>query len=373
MNERSQVGVSAADYLIQEVIQSTIGLSGRRLIAPKGSPQKPSDYSDVLTNVSGGVQRRDFYYDVARDCAYSVDMVRLEFDCVNETELLRVLDTTQVFYYVDTYTSNRIGTYRYMWVYSYADAEEEPLVLEHENGTVEFLPDGNKNSRVAVGYGLVGKAGMEKRGFIEFNPNKVEKLAERLMREIYDAGSDFELMRYDLAIDCGVNRNLLRLLRDRRYYEYCISRGGPTEYMGSRNKPGRVKVYDKATETGNRGDLTRIELTCAGDWGIEEVLEKLPNCVDYSKLPTFEKYDSVTRAFSTLLSDVMSDCETFGMIEGLRERCVPERYLQLMGKTQKWKIRKAINDSAKYVDYSRSGIRHCMKRARAFAEMMEKF
>lgn len=373
MNARSQDGSTAVDFLIQEVIQSTIGLSGRRLIAPKGTIVVKNDYPELVSNVSGGFPRCEIYYDVARDCAYSVDMVRLEFDCVDERELLRVLDTNQVFYYVDTYTSNRIGTYRYMWVYSYADAEEDPGVLEHENGTVEFVLDGSKNSKVAVGYGLVGKGGLEKRGFIEFNPNKVEKLAVRLMREIYDAGSDFELLRYDLAIDCGVERNLIRLLRDRRYYEYCISRGGPTEYMGSRNRPGRVKVYDKAAETGGKGDLTRIELTCSADWGIDEILEKLPKCVDYSNLSGFNGRSLTARAFASLLSDVMSDAETFGMIDGLRERCVPERYLQMLSKNTMYRTRKSIVESEKYVKYSRSGIRHCVKRARAFAEMMAKF
>lgn len=117
------------------------------------------------------------------------------------------------------------------------------------------------------------------RGFLEFNPNKVagdERLAKlicRLRPYVHRA----DLRRFDIAMDVRKPKRLCCLTKDRRRYE-CVISNGITEYLGIKNNPGFVKVYDKAAELGlEKGvELTRVELTCDGKWDAEELLEHWP-------------------------------------------------------------------------------------------------
>lgn len=58
-------------------------------------------------------------------------------------------------------------------------------------------------------------------------------------------------------------------------YKSVIS-NGITEYLGVKNTPGYVKVYDKAAEMNLSGVLTRIELTCDGEWDAGQVVAHWP-------------------------------------------------------------------------------------------------
>lgn len=135
-------------------------------------------------------------------------------------------------------------------------------------------------SSVSIGIGLIEKNCRVNihRGFIEFNPNKLAgdgrfwKLLERVSHHVSKA----ELKRFDLALDVQRKRQDCRLSKDRRTYQAIIS-NGITEYLGVKNSPGFVKVYDKAAESNLHGvNLTRIELTCSGDWSAEEVVSHWP-------------------------------------------------------------------------------------------------
>lgn len=138
---------------------------------------------------------------------------------------------------------------------------------------------------VALGIGQVGGncAVNMHSGFLEFNPNKLAGNADfqRWFRKVSAYVARAELWRYDLAVDLPIARSLVRLEKDKRRYEL-VQGKGLTEYLGQRNAPGRVKVYDKALESGLVGDdgkplaLTRVELTCDGDWSVGEVLDKWP-------------------------------------------------------------------------------------------------
>lgn len=134
------------------------------------------------------------------------------------------------------------------------------------------------NSSVALGIGFMEpscKINMHK-GFIEFNPNKVagDKRFWKLLETVSSCVSRARLKRFDLAYDLPIGRYDCRLTKDRRMYKSVIS-NGITEYLGVKNTPGYVKVYDKAAELHlKKGvQLTRIELTCDGEW-TAETLEK---------------------------------------------------------------------------------------------------
>lgn len=135
------------------------------------------------------------------------------------------------------------------------------------------------DSSVALGIGFMEpscKVNMN-RGFVEFNPNKVagDKRFWRLLEKLAPCVSHASLKRYDLAYDLPNRRIDCRLSKDRRMYKSVIS-NGITEYLGVKNTPGYVKVYDKAAEMNLSGALTRIELTCDGEWDAAQVVAHWP-------------------------------------------------------------------------------------------------
>lgn len=134
-------------------------------------------------------------------------------------------------------------------------------------------------SSVALGIGFMEpscKVNMN-RGFIEFNPNKVagDRRFWKLLGKLAPCVSHASLKRFDLAYDLPQNRLDCRLTKDRRMYKSVIS-SGITEYLGVKNTPGYVKVYDKAAEMKLRTPMTRIELTCDGKWDGREVVAHWP-------------------------------------------------------------------------------------------------
>ncbi len=137
------------------------------------------------------------------------------------------------------------------------------------------------DSSVALGIGFMEpscKVNMHK-GFIEFNPNKVagDSRFTKLLKMLSTCVSSARLKRFDLALDLPVSRYDCRLTKDRRMYKSVIS-NGITEYLGVKNTPGYVKVYDKAAELrlSDGVDLTRIEITCDGEWTPEQLEQHWP-------------------------------------------------------------------------------------------------
>lgn len=143
----------------------------------------------------------------------------------------------------------------------------------------ELLSFGLGDSSMAMGLGQFEPSCKlnAQRGFMEFNPNKVAgdgRFWDLLAKvEPWVAGA--ELVRFDFAYDVRKPRCECMLTKDRRMYKAVVS-NGITEYLGVKNTPGYVKVYDKAKESGLAGELTRIELTCAGEWDADELRKHWP-------------------------------------------------------------------------------------------------
>lgn len=124
------------------------------------------------------------------------------------------------------------------------------------------------DSTVSIGVGFNGFEGNDERlkGFIEFNPNKCfpEWRAEFL--DIVGRCSKVEVSRMDVAIDIPIERLGCSLVKDGRLYEYHQKAPDDiTEYLGRRNSPGRVKLYNKAKEQGLLLPMTRLEITTECD------------------------------------------------------------------------------------------------------------
>lgn len=136
---------------------------------------------------------------------------------------------------------------------------------------------------VKMGVSLNGTTRDQARGgYIEFNPNRFsncEAFWEDYGR-ILDCIPDACLSRFDLAIDIPCPRDKLMLVKDGREYA-CFSKSSVdiTEYLGQRNQPGRVKLYNKQLESALDYPLSRLEIT-----GTEDKLN-IPVVLDLRRLP----------------------------------------------------------------------------------------
>ena len=116
-------------------------------------------------------------------------------------------------------------------------------------------------------------------GFMEFNPNKVADQEEfkevfaHLRMDCFTA----EIVRWDLAVDVPLSRDLCILTKDKRKYTLVKnSESDKTEYLGCHNKAGFVKLYNKTIESELDYDCTRLEITVAWDMTYKEFLEIAP-------------------------------------------------------------------------------------------------
>lgn len=196
-------------------------------------------------------------YQTESGATFSIDMVRLKLSFINGkgewlSEYAQTFDCDSM----SAWTSKiRPGGWYELWSFALGD------------------------SSVALGIGFMEpscKVNMN-RGFVEFNPNKVagDKRFWRLLEKLAPCVSHASLKRYDLAYDIERARKDCRLSKDRRIYKAVIS-NGITEYLGVKNTAGYVKVYDKAAEMNLSGVLTRIELTCDGEWDAAQVVAHWP-------------------------------------------------------------------------------------------------
>lgn len=119
------------------------------------------------------------------------------------------------------------------------------------------------DSTVSVGVGMGDKKEDMRIGFVEYNPNKVHSDAFlSWLGQLRSFLDRYELVRWDCACDFLCRRSLCRLdMNGLRSYELHYENGTYTEYTGVRNKPGRVKLYDKRAESDLDVDLSRVEFT----------------------------------------------------------------------------------------------------------------
>lgn len=347
----------------ETLLRDGFDIDGARLIAPSITcegkiKEKASGFQCAL---NGEYPLSNPVLDLENLAVYSLDMVRLDFYHDSQQKIIDVIDKQPIFATVESFTSNRIGTYRFMWAFRYANGEHGGYELIIDGETVI---DGDKDVVLKVGYGVVKQGGKtSNKGFVEFNPNKCENNGRKFIDLLYDAGCIFELRRFDVAIDYSIQRNRVRLIRDRRKYEYVLSsKGGATEYLGQRNAPGRVKVYDKAGEQGLEADLTRVELTADAKWTIKEISDHLPICNSYYHF----KGDGVLLALCTIIGDLLLDVDSRGKPTTRSLSVVPERYLQMLHKNTRYKLKKALKQNDLLLKYKDAAIALIVERANSF-------
>lgn len=242
----------------------------------------------------------------------SCDMVRYRLKLLprNFESLQSRLDTAMCDTAPDFWQSRKIGAYRMLWVFEAGE------------------------SSISVGLGRNEPSGKIRQdcGFIEYNPNKAsaDSFTPWLLGKLADEGVKFELSRWDLAIDLPIPRNEIALMKDARKYE-SIVKGSATEYLGERNKPGRVKVYDKAAESGLSEPVTRVELTCSGDWGLPEIERAWPSLL---RLPLRIEGEGLSRTAAVLAL-------SFSQLLSLGQPV--ETYLAMLNKRTKSQIKDVLS------------------------------
>lgn len=267
------------------------------------------------------------YFDSLHGSVYSVDNLRFRLSA-SPSKMQSIMDALDRYDGgtddVCTYTQGkRIGGYRWLWQWRY------PAKGDY------VKPD--EISSVVVGYGLVKGNGATDggNGFIEFNPSKLPTQGFELLQYLEMLDVRHTIVKYDIAIDYPIHRDKLRLKKDGRKYGCEIS-DSMTEYLGQRNKPGRVKLYDKAAERGFIGNLTRVELTCDGSWAAPVVIKQLPTVYNYS-VDLYRAFKGVTLAYAIALRVIVGNNDSI------------EPWLRLVNPKTRQKLRAAFSSGFKLV------------------------
>lgn len=134
---------------------------------------------------------------------------------------------------------------------------------------------GTDESSVSIGYGLNSIHEKKNKGFIEWNPNKVNIKVQGALSSFIRTlllRSSFQLTRCDIANDLKhiEMRNCFADRMKKRGFHTYTGDDTTTWYFGERGRTGQVKIYDKAKEVKDKskqviGSLTRYETTYKAD------------------------------------------------------------------------------------------------------------
>ena len=238
----------------------------------------------------------------------SLDMVRFNvqiFDSDKLVELGQLLQWAQIFQYKNYKTYKTFKLFAYKDLFSFWDDE--------------------KFANFSFGFGLATNDKIDlMKGFIEFNPNKSYEFVKPFLERLSHL-CEFELVRYDIAIDLKIDRSLVWLLRDdkRRYMKHntLISTNSfdVTEYLGVRNTGGFVKLYNKQIESNLDYSLTRLELTC-DDAYFSTFQKRLPK-IYISDLSLFDidKLDDTEKILFALMTE-LNDFSKLNFLPRIRKQ-----------------------------------------------------
>lgn len=263
-----------------------------------------------------------FYYKSLKindNLIISCDMIRLSFNLNNNTlvlfnKFINSLSLKNSIYEFHSYTSLKMFSYRTLITF-----------------------DANKNFSFVVGLGFNSAVSSEKnKCFIEFNPNKCLStyFVNPILDFIKEHANFVEIVRFDFAIDIPVKRELLTLQKDLRKYQKHFyvnvssnSLSNITEYLGTRNSNGFVKVYNKTIEQNLDYDVTRVEITL-DNFKYDNFIKNLPTFY-YFDNENFNLFDfnSLNNTDKVLLS-LINDNINYNV------------YLKMLGRGKKEKFEK---------------------------------
>ena len=256
---------------------------------------------------------------------YSIDSIRATFE-TRQSMLSTIEDYFNNPYRVDITShlpSNTPYRYKYLFTINYS---------KDDSMTIGFCFNGNTKEE-------------SRKCFIDFNPNKLchYDLFWQDYTFIRSVSALFELSRMDIAMDIPTHRNNILLRKDKRCYtlkEY--SSDNRTEYLGQRNKAGRVKIYNKQIEASLDYPLTRIEVTCEN---VSQLHTHFPTCYIIGSMQfdfSVQDLNDTDTVLLSLLNEKM-----------LTEPAVASKYLKQLGRGKREKLSPYLltEDSAIVPDY----------------------
>ncbi|MDE5818838.1 MAG: hypothetical protein K2N41_07465 [Lachnospiraceae bacterium] len=201
-------------------------------------------------------------------------------------------------------------------------------------------------------------------GFLEVNPNKCFDSLQCLydIQRIFDACWSFDLLRFDLAIDLPFSRDNVSLVKDGRKYRLDLhSKENKTEYLGVRNASGYVKLYNKSLEQKNDNEiLTRLEMTCAGDWSVDQIIFKLPYV--FTSGSDFTEADKKLKHLSSSQKVI---------VRALRSHPDRDELFKSLCADMRVKLRPYIYDAETVISYDSNAILAVLENIRQFEQSMK--
>lgn len=278
------------------------------------------------------------------DYIYSCDMLRYKFEIKN-----------------DKYAKGDLQ--RLLCTYGRLDVCQYPTNFMNFKYRDFFVIDYGISS-MSVGIGFNGcKNDDLLLGFLEINPNKCFDNLQCLcdIQHIFDACWSFDLLRFDLAVDLPFPRETVALIKDGRKYRLDMhSKTNKTEYLGVRNASGYVKLYNKSLEQKEEDDvLTRLEMTCAGDWSVDQIVAKLP-CVFTTSNDFNESGDDLKALNSSQRV----------LVRALRSHPERDELFKSLCADMRVKLRPYIYDAKTMVSFDSNAILAVLENIRRFEQLM---
>ncbi len=165
-----------------------------------------------------------------------------------------------------------------------------------------------KEYSFALGLGFNGlSSSSSSTCFIEFNPNKTIDKVSYILEKL-KSYTDFDVVRFDIAFDIPLPRELFNLVKDRRNYKkiYSLIQNNKqlddfTEYLGKRQNNGYIKLYNKQIESNLEKPLTRLELTL-DELNYNNLIKEMPILKIFSKeCRNLDKLNDTEKCLLTLL------------------------------------------------------------------------
>lgn len=195
----------------------------------------------------------DIYYDNDKvikhnNIIYSIDKIRLKtYICYQDFKELEFYINT---FYKDKikrfWLSDKKSSFHYNYNIEWGEGESFLFEFMHNSEGVNYNKD-NKNYNFTI----------------EFNPNKLKR--NPIIMHILNSFNNWLLRSFDLAMDLPIN--ILDIIVDkgkkRNYTTQSNGGDNVTYYIGTKEKDGSYKIYNKKIESNLNipGYLTRVEIT----------------------------------------------------------------------------------------------------------------
>lgn len=193
----------------------------------------------------------DLYYAKIEhnNMTYSVDKIRLKtyISYFQFTELEFFIKTVHKDKIKKMWVSDKISCFHYNYNIEIEKGKSYSFHFMHNQETVKY-----HNNKAEYNF------------TIEFNPNKLRD--EELLCYILNSFGNWFLRSFDLAIDIPINILDIIIDKGKKRKYHIISDGGDkvTYYIGTKEKDGYVKIYNKKVESKLDflvGYLTRVEVS----------------------------------------------------------------------------------------------------------------